>query len=195
MNIFGFKKDEGIAVFVILAVLIGIIALNLQVSFRKSRDSQRKSDIRAVHDALAAYQNDFGYFPSSLDGDILACLPDDEIDTYRDAESVEDVDFKKCRWGWDSLRDVFDTSYPSYLERLPADPQHTQGGRYYYVSNGSRFQIYAALESEDEDEYSQEIVDRNLPCGDRICNFGRAFSRTPLDKTIEEYENELRRDE
>ena len=80
----------------------------------------------------------------------------------------------------------------SYLERIPSDPKHDEGARYYYVSNGRRFQIYASLEGRDEDEFSEAILARNLPCGKEICNFGLAYGKTPLDKSLEEYENELR---
>ena len=42
--------------------------------------------------------------------------------------------------------------------------------------------------------FDEAIIGRNLPCGEEICNFGRAFSVTPLDKSIQEYENELLQD-
>jgi len=38
----------------------------------------------------------------------------------------------------------------------------------------------------------QKIVKRNISCGVKVCNYGRSYSTTPLDKSLEEYENEIR---
>jgi hypothetical protein len=48
------------------------------------------------------------------------------------------------------------------------------------------------LESKEEAEYNEAINKRNLSCGNSICNFGLASGDTPLTKTIEEYEYELK---
>ena len=74
---------------------------------------------------------------------------------------------------------------------LPRDPDWKKGLVYVYISNGRRFQILASLEGRDEDEYSPRIEERNIKCGLKLCNFGRAYGKTPLDKSIEEYENEI----
>ncbi len=74
---------------------------------------------------------------------------------------------------------------------VPQDPQTANGLKYVYASNGKRFQIFASLEDKSQDEYSKNIEARGISCGARICNLGRASGTTPLDKTIEEYENEL----
>ncbi|KKS77650.1 MAG: hypothetical protein UV74_C0013G0161 [Candidatus Woesebacteria bacterium GW2011_GWB1_43_14] len=185
MTILGFNKTEQVWVFIILSVLSVTVAVNMRVALRKSRDVQRKADIRSISDALLHYQSEFGFFPlSSSDGDILACK----------GEVGEDgiLEFRACKWGWEELRDIFDESYPPYLKRIPSDPSHDAGARYRYISNGSRFQVYASLEGVDEPEYSEKILLRNLNCGDKICNFGLSFGDTPLDKSIEEYENEMR---
>jgi len=184
IKILGFKKNELIALFVIFSVLLVAIFVNLKISFRKARDAQRKGDIRGIYDALLLYHEDFGVFPLAIDGMIAACEPV----TF---DTKGSPTFSACRWGWDELRDVFDKDYPKYMT-LPSDPHHTYGVRYLYVSNGNHFQIYAALESAQEDEYKPEVVARNLNCGEEICNFGRSDGKTPLDKTLEEYENELR---
>lgn len=185
----GFNKGEFLTVSAILLVLIAMIAINLQISFRKSRDLQRKNDIRTIYDALHAYHTDFGYFPLSDDeGKILACIKD--MDNIRTNELGE-VLYDPCVWGQDALRDVFDESYRPYLPALPIDPHHREGASYYYISNGERFQIYGALEGINEPEYEESVISRQLNCGVRICNFGWAFGSTPLDKSLEAYENEL----
>lgn len=184
MRIFGFKKDELIAVIVIMLLLFTATFTNLQVSFRKSRDQRRKGDIRAIYDALVYYQTDFSSFPASTNGKIVACF--DGLDK----NSVPQR--RPCEWGWEGLTNIFDEDTPPYLKTIPTDPFHNDGGRYLYLSNGRTFQLYASLESADEDEYNEAIIKRNLNCGNKICNFGLGFSDTPLDKSIEEYENDKR---
>lgn len=180
----GFNRNESIAVGFILLVLGTAIYSNLQVALRRSRDAQRKADVRAVSDALAKFQHDFAYFPISENGKIVAC----------GGEQKDEKGFPiltACEWGWDSLRDVADSDYPAYLTRIPSDPKHGDGRRYYYLSNQKRFQIFASLEGLDEQEADPKIAARNLPCGNKICNFGLGYSETPTDITIEEYEKQL----
>lgn len=174
-----FSRQELIQIGIVLSLLIFVSLANFQVSLRRSRDSQRKNDLGSVVGALDRYFKDFGGFPlSSEDGRIIACL--------REGENLS-----PCEWGKDGIRDVSDPSYPPYLVNLPQDPHHDQGLKYFYIANSSRFQIYASLEGRSEPEYDQKIIERNIMCGTKICNFGRATGKTPLDKSIEEYENKL----
>ena len=78
-----------------------------------------------------------------------------------------------------------------FLPAVPRDPESVNGVDYIYLSNGSRYQVYASLEDKKQDEYEVNIEKRNISCGARICNFGRAYGETPLDKSLEEYENEI----
>lgn len=184
-----FTKSEIRAVAIILFGVFLLSFFNFRVSLRRARDSQRKSDINSVYEALNSYFADFGQFPkSSIKGEIVACKgPDTKLDPV----SKTVVNLVPCVWGKDALRDVMDPEYPEYLKTLPVDVRAKKGAAYFYISNGSRYQLYAALEGKTEAEYDVKIVARNLKCGFRICNFGKASGKTPLDKTIEEYENEL----
>jgi type II secretory pathway pseudopilin PulG len=178
----GFSKQEFTFVTALLLVLCGAILINLQVSYRKSRDLRRKDDVRAVTDALVAFQTEYSYFPMSTeDGRIVACLEDEENPPL-DAEG--NIIFSACEWGNDSI--------PNFLQNIPTDPQADEGGQYRYVSNGRRYQMYASLESPSEPEYNLEVASRGLYCGTKICNYGRAYATTPLDISLEEYENEIR---
>jgi type II secretory pathway pseudopilin PulG len=183
MNFLSLSKKDFTVIFIIFSFLLLITVLNMRVSFRKSRDQQRKGDIRAIYDALNRYNDEFSFYPGSQNGKILACKGPVNKFGY--------PDFVPCEWGEDSIRDIFDDSYPPYLENLPKDPQSDKGAQYLYLSTGSHFQLYAALESSNQDEYNPSIVARNLSCGNRICNFGLANGETPLDKSLQEYENEL----
>lgn len=183
-----FSKKETRAVLTILLVIALISLPNFLVSLRRARDAQRKADLGSIHDGLIRYHDDFGVFPSSIDGKIAACAPY-EIKKENDRITVI---FSPCQWGESSLTDLSDPSFPPYLKVLPKDPQAAKGFDYLYFSNGNRFQLYATLEGKGEDEYDPKIIARDLKCGKNICNSGRAYSKTPLDKSIEEYENELR---
>ncbi len=182
-NWLGFSGKESVFLIFVFLFVIGFTLINLQDSYRKARDAQRKSDIRAIYDGLMAYQNDFSHFPKALDGKIAACDP-------REVEK-DVIVYGPCLWGEDALADALDPDYPPYVANLPRDPQWDKGATYLYISDGRNFQIYAALEGEDEDEFDPGIVARKLDCGGRICNFGRSDGKTPLDKSIEEYNNEL----
>jgi len=182
-----FTKEEILVVFGILVIIVLISLQNFKISLRRARDAQRKDGVGTIANGLARYRDDFARFPlSSSDGKILACRPK----VSDDEKEKKIVVFEPCEWGEDSLRDALDLSYPAYIETIPSDPNYESGSYYLYLSNGSRFQIYAALEGDDEDEYDPNIVQRGLKCGEKLCDFGRS-SGVPLDKSIEEYENEL----
>ena len=182
-----FTRQELFAVILILGVIVVASLTNFKVSLRRSRDVQRKNDVRSVTDALVKYSEDFGPFPLSEDGKIVACRgPETKVD-----EKGRITGLVACEWGEDALADVSDPSYPPYKEKLPQDPLFKKGFRYLYLSSGRHFQLYASLEGTDEPEYDAKIIARKLSCGDFICNFGLSYGVTPLDKSIEEYENEL----
>lgn len=89
-------------------------------------------------------------------------------------------------------------AYPKNLDELsslvnvvPKDPSTPSGYSYLYFTDGKDFQLFASLEGKDEAEYSTIIYNRKLMCGKFICNFGLASGNAPLDKTLEEYENEI----
>lgn len=78
------------------------------------------------------------------------------------------------------------------LKNAPKDPGTPSGYSYLYYTDGKFFQLYASLEGPDEPEIDQRVVGRNIKCGNYICNFGKTSgSDVPLDKSLEEYENEL----
>lgn len=195
-----FNKNETKAVVIILGLVIIASLFNFRIALRRARDSQRREDLGTIYNALGTYQAQFGFFPlGSTDGEIKACEPENfnelleefsksvEFDTQGYLESLI-----ACEWGESKLTDLGDDGQIPYLDNIPQDPRTKDGISYFYISNGRRYQIYAYLEGEvDEIGYDTSIVHRKLPCGNHVCNFGRAYSITPLDKSLEEYENEL----
>jgi type II secretory pathway pseudopilin PulG len=184
-----FSKSELKAILAIFLFLIAISVPNFVVSLRRARDAQRKADIGSIQDALYRYQADFGTFPLSIDGKIAACEPV----SFKEVNKIKTPVFSACDFGKSSLADLSDSSYPAYLKLIPNDPQAKKGRTYYYFSTGSRFQIYGSLEGHDEAEYDVSIVKRGISCGEVICNFGKSSGRTPLNMSIENYENSLKK--
>lgn len=184
-----FTKEEFKKVGLILIALIFVSFINFRASIRKARDAQRNADLTFLREKLEEFKSEVGYFPpAGGDGTILAC---------KDSGTQVNLEFKRlenpapCKWGEDSLINFFSDTPKTILERIPVDPQNDAGARYIYKSNVNRFQLYASLEGKKEAEYNQKIESLKIKCGPRICNFGKAFSDTPLDKSIQEYENEL----
>ncbi|HEX6977374.1 MAG TPA: hypothetical protein VF185_03385 [Patescibacteria group bacterium] len=168
-----FSKQESIALTVILSILFVVSYFNFAKALVRSRDLERRNDIGAITKGLEDFRTDFASYPQSTkEGLINACNGG-------------------CVWGKDPLRDINDLTYPAYMNVIPLDPRTGDGYSYLYFSNGRRFQIYATLEDAQGVEYDPKIVAMNLKCGTKICNFGRSSPETPLDKSIEQYENEL----
>lgn len=185
-----FSKKETAWLSVILLLIVSASLYNFRLSLRRARDAERKADLGAITNALNDYQDDFGFYPPSLDGKIVACEKPGVDIAKIDKKQIDLIDiFQPCEWGQDGLKDVFDPEYPPYLKVLPVDPHKTRGVSYLYLSSSSHFQLYASLEGEEETQAG--IRARDLSCGVSTCNFGKASGRTPLDKSIEEYENEL----
>lgn len=194
-----FSKNETFAVTAILLFTFIITFYNLNISLRRSRDAQRRSDIGAIANALNKYHDDFGFFPPSKEGKIAACKGNDFDVGWEELKKNEKFDENKffellvsCQWGKDKLADVTDSNYPAYMNVIPGDPKGTEGLAYLYLSNTVRFQIFSYLEGKsDEIGYDESIVKRGLTCGVGFtCSFGKSYA-SPLDRSIEEYENEL----
>lgn len=193
-----FTKNEIIGVLVILLLILVLTGFNLRISLRRSRDAQRRADVNDIVNALDKYQKDFGFFPpSSDDGKIIACkganfgtIPSDIKDENRRGYFINML--RGCDWGDDSLRDVGDDTYQAYLNRIPRDPKADEGLAYFYISDMNTFQLYAYLEGgKTEEGFRRGIIERNLQCGNRVCNFGKAYGETPLEISLQEYENEV----
>ncbi len=188
-----FKKEEVIAILVIFGVLVAVSIPNFSLSIKRARDASRKDDMGSLQAALNSYFKDFGEFPGSTsDGRIVGCKAPGSV-VKKDAQGKLIVDFIPCEWGKDGLADPTDGSRPAYISPIPNDPQAATGLKYFYISDGSRYQIYGSLEDTTQDEYDKKIVARGISCGVRICNFGRSYGRTPLNISIEQYEQTLQK--
>lgn len=167
----GFTRPETLGVFLILLVIVALSVFNFQLSQTKARDAQRKNDLAHLHGALKNFFDDLNFYPDSLDGKLVAC--------------GQAEDLKPCQWGKDQLRNLEDPDYPAYMSPLPADPRAKEGYSYFYLTNTREFQLYAYLEYQGDVEIKPGIEARGLPCGIKICNYGKASSdRIPLDEEL-----------
>ncbi len=166
-----FTKNELIGVVVVLLAIFSFAYFNSVESGVKARDEQRKASARLITNALESYHKDFGSFPPSSGGKITAC------------GSAQNV--RNCEWGRDPLRDLRDTGYPAYLDAIPLDPKQGQGHSFYYVSNGSEFQLFSALERRIDPEWSVFVDSLDLKCGEKRCNYGITLSRQQVLKKLE----------
>lgn len=178
---FGFSKNQLKGVSLILVLIIVITGVNLVASLRRSRDLQRKSDVRLVSDLTVNYQKEFGVLSLSKDGKIY--IPTGEL-------NGNVAVYATCSWGYECLAgEKIDRSSPAYLGRLPVDPHNDKKVSYLFFSDGKYYQIYASLEGLMEEERDSKIESRGLQCGVRICNYG--IGSAPLDKSLEDYERQL----
>ena len=186
-----FTKEEATATALIFLVLIAVSIPNFTASKRRARDVQRKSDIGAIAEGLTSYFSDFGACPaSSDDGRIVACLKPGTTPTVNKKGALS-AELVPCDWGVNSLQDITPGSTEAYLKVIPVDPNNSKGVKYKYISSGRRFQIFTSLEGADEPEFDEEVNARNIDCGIRKCNMGRASSDGPVNISIEEWERQI----
>lgn len=169
----GFTMIELLIVIVIMGILSAIGLGTFTSSQLKARDSKRKTDLRSISDALEVYYNDFGSYPlDGGDGSIIGCGIDPLI-----IECVPGSIWKH------------NTNDTTYMVQIPEDPN---GGKYYYMSDGSSYQIYAHLENERDRDVPKDVDDTplnysnpgNNACVTGDCNYGRSSTNINLGGTL-----------
>lgn len=171
----GFTMVELLVVIVILGILAVIGLASFSSSQMKARDSRRKSDIRTMGDALELYYNDFGGYPlSDGNGGILGC----------GVGALSPCDPGSI---WQNT-----ANGTTYMVQIPEDPR---GGMYFYISDGTYYQLYARLENikdrdVPQDERGNSEVYSNptdivgpSACITGNCNFGRSSTNIDLGRT------------
>lgn len=137
----GFTLVELLVVIAILGILAVFVASNFSSAQFKSRDAKRKNDLGQIQRAVEMYYNDSGEYPAATD-----------------KGQIENE-----KWG-----EEFSVESTMYMATLPLDPTTTHS--YFYVSNGSSYAIYAAMEHENNavGEYDYECIDGEASS----CNYG-----------------------
>jgi type II secretion system protein G len=158
----GFTLVELLVVISIIGILasIGLVAFNSAQA--RSRDAQRKSDLKEISSSLELYYSDYGQYPAASNGQILGCPSTPPTPSA-------------CTWGTDEFTDGKTT----YFKVLPKDKS---SGQYYVYKTvavasvaNSGFQIYARLENSQD----SSIISTSVSCGTGVnCNFGVSSSNT-----------------
>ena len=153
-NTQGFTLIELLVVIVILSALSVAGISTFAASQKKSRDTRRKSDLAQIAKALEYYANDSGSYPSSSNGNILACGG-------------------TCTWG-----SAFTSSLGTvYMQVLPKDPSTFS---YRYDKVGTGYTLSAYLESDFDPDRNTNLT---TSCGSKNCTYVlRSSNLTPTPK-------------
>ena len=169
----GFTLVELLLVMIIMAILVTIGITSFMSSQKKSRDITRKNDLRQIGLALETYYNDKGQYPMGTgDGRIAGCgALGDSI----------------CEW-----RGMFQlgTDGTIYMVVLPGDSNADR--RYFYISDGLYYQLYARLENKLDIDLPKDPMDdkksrvfTDLDCSTNAsnvyCNYGVASTNVRVD--------------
>jgi prepilin-type N-terminal cleavage/methylation domain-containing protein len=133
-----FTLVELLVVIAIISILATLILSAFRSTQARSRDGQRKSDLKEISHALEMFYSDHKVYPadSGASGEIKAC-------PWTEGDPGLSVD---CVWGEDEMRD----SQTTYFRVLPTDPIASQKYFYNRLQNGQAFQLFAHLENEED---------------------------------------------
>lgn len=118
----GFTLVELLIVIAIIGILSTLLTANFIGVRQRSRDSQRKADLRQMQSALELYRADSGSYPSAV---------------------------PNCPAGTPTSLMTQDCSTSIYMQKVPKDPTGTS---YTYSSNGTTYTIIACLENGNDSE-------------------------------------------
>jgi type II secretion system protein G len=133
----GFTLIELLVVVALIGVLTTLVMANLASGRERSRDAQRKSDLRSMATALRLYYNDKGFYPGSTSGQIMGC---------------GGAGLSACEWGAE-----WAVGTTTYMSKLADDP--VPGRDYKYEvgsdtdpSDTDSFILSACLENPSDDK-------------------------------------------
>ena len=119
----------------IVMAIIGMVATlgigSYQISLKRARDAQRKTDLQQIRSALEIYRADILNYPSTGG-------------TYQIRGCGGTCGTADCGWGatW-----TCGSPASAYMEKLPRDPRNVD---YRYSSGGSTYTMEACLENAND---------------------------------------------
>jgi len=132
----GFTLIELLVVITIIAILVASGIYSWQAAQLKGRDNRRKTDIKAVQQALENYFQVNGKYPSSAAGAITCNITGDS---------------SSHAWGT-----AFTCGSNTYIQKLPTDPtQQSTAGYYYSNPTFATYVLSAQLENLKDYDISQ----------------------------------------
>ena len=131
----GFTLMELLIAITIMLIISGVSLSSFWQSQKKSRDTQRKSELAQVGRAIELYNEDFGVYPSASGGLIVGC------------QDVAGAVVAEC--GWESEFKAYPRGVEViYMKKLPTDPSSSY--EYYYQTDDKDFALYSVLENDQD---------------------------------------------
>lgn len=129
----GFTLIELVIVFAIIGILSGLVMTNLTSVIQKSRDGQRKADLRQIQSALEIYRSDQGSYPITVLKNCPTSATDSTLTKLGNATACDKI----------------------YLNSVPHDPS---GGDYSYnpTVGGKAYALVACLERDNDPDIDLE---------------------------------------
>ena len=128
----GFTLIELLIVITIIGILVASGIYSWQSAQLKGRDNRRKSDIKAVQQALESYYQVNGIYPSTSSG-VITCNISGSSTTNA--------------WG-----EIFTCGGNTYFQRLPTDPNQQSTLSYYYDSPSPNMTYILSANLENEND-------------------------------------------
>lgn len=128
----GFTLIELLVVIALIGILSTLVLANLNSARERSRDVQRKSDLRNIQTALRLYYNDVGGFPASNSSYLILGCGSGGISA--------------CSWG-----SAWTKGTTTYMSILPSDPLPSQSYRYTQTDSDT-YLIEGCLENISDDK-------------------------------------------
>ena len=160
----GFTLIELIVAMAILALVSSGLLGNFLSSQKKARDSQRKSDLKQLQNALEAFANDHqGRYPDDDGSGNIAACP---------APADGGLTGGSCQWG---LGEFKMTDGAIYIKKMVEDPKEID---YYYTATADNlgYKLYACLENDQDSDYYEYVSVNCLGCDSDHCTYGVASS-------------------
>ena len=147
-----FTLIELLVVISIIAILIAVATVSYTNAQQKGRDNKRKSDLKAIQQALELYFQQNGKYPSG----------------YADGIQCNTTDTSQHPWGT-----AFSCNSVTYMNPLPKDPTFsTADDKYFYdsPSPNSTYVLSAELENPKDSENKNNPL-YSPPCGAAYANW------------------------
>ncbi len=179
----GFTIVEIMVVIAVVSIVAGTILITSQTSGQKSRDAERKADLKALQAAVELYKLKYGRYPEgcndngSWDGVWSGELGTTYACTNGSAEYIKN----------DLSATTEEENFsPQFIPRLPADPKlNGSGSGYVYATNpdGTSYKIMAFNTVESE---TVQTTNEFVRCGDVSVASSMCLSwlRTPNGSTV-----------
>jgi len=142
----GFTLIELLVVISIIAVLVASATASWRNAQMKGRDGKRKTDLKAVQQALENYLQTYGRYPTSSGG-VITC-------------SGGTAGSGNNNWG--SILQCPPTSGAIFMQQLPQDVSYQSTAGYYYNSTGTTTYVLSAqIENVNDPDIPPKA---SLPC-------------------------------